>query len=236
MMIQWWDNFLQWATQYQSNIVFSVLVLLVYLVMSKKLLPKIEKDIAKSKLKSHSALKGLFAAKVIAATVSLCLLLLAWGIDFSGLLVLSTSIITVTGVALFASWSLISNITAYFILLTNVSYRRGNYLRIIDGDNFVEGFIADIGPFSTRLVTLERETIMYPNNLILTRPVMLNPKVKWDSIGKVVAKTNAMLEANSTEANSTAKEKTRPATHAASNASDHAAGQAAEQAQSNEER
>lgn len=121
-------------------------------------------------------------------------------------------------------------------MLTNVSYRRGNYLRIIDGDNFVEGFIADIGPFSTRLVTLERETIMYPNNLILTRPVMLNPKVKWDSIGKVVAKTNAMLEANSTEANSTAKEKTRPATHAASNASDHAAGQAAEQAQSNEER
>ena len=49
-MIQWWDNFLQWATQYQSNIVFSVLVLLVYLVMSKKLLPKIENDIAKSKL------------------------------------------------------------------------------------------------------------------------------------------------------------------------------------------
>lgn len=190
LMIELLNGVLRWATEYQSNIVFSSLVLLFYLVMSKKLLPKIESDIAKSKLKSHSALKGLFAARVLVATVSLCLLLLAWGIDFSGLLVLSTSIITVTGVALFASWSLISNITAYFILLTNVSYRRGNYLRIIDGDNFVEGFIADIGPFSTRLVTTERETIMYPNNLILTRPVMLNPKVKWNSIGKVVAKTD----------------------------------------------
>jgi small-conductance mechanosensitive channel len=190
LMMELLNGVLRWATQYQSNIVFSSLVLLVYLVMSRKLLPKIESDIAKSKLKSHSALKGLFAARVLVATVSLCLLLLAWGIDFSGLLVLSTSIITVTGVALFASWSLISNITAYFILLTNVSYRRGNYLRIIDGDNFVEGFIADIGPFSTRLVTTERETIMYPNNLILTRPVMLNPKVKWNSIGKVVAKTD----------------------------------------------
>ena len=190
LMMELLNGVLRWATEYQSNIVFSSLVLLVYLVMSRKLLPKIENDIAKSKLKSHSALKGLFAARVLVATVSLCLLLLAWGIDFSGLLVLSTSIITVTGVALFASWSLISNITAYFILLTNVSYRRGNYLRIIDGDNFVEGFIADIGPFSTRLVTTERETIMYPNNLILTRPVMLNPKVKWSSIGKVVAKTD----------------------------------------------
>ena len=189
-MNEWWHGFLAWLTQYQSNVVWSGLVLLIYLAMSRKLLPKLETNIVKSKLKSNSAIKGLFAARVIVATVSLALLLLAWGIDFSGLLVLSTSIITVTGVALFASWSLISNITAYFILLTNVAYRRGNYVRILDGDNFIEGVIADVGPFSTRLLTAERETLMYPNNLILTRPVLLNPKEKWGAMGKVVAKSS----------------------------------------------
>ena len=189
-MNEWWHGFLAWLTQYQSNVVWSGLVLLIYLAMSRKLLPKLETNIVKSKLKSNSAIKGLFAARVIVATVSLALLLLAWGIVFSGLLVLSTSIITVTGVALFASWSLISNITAYFILLTNVAYRRGNYVRILDGDNFIEGVIADVGPFSTRLLTAERETLMYPNNLILTRPVLLNPKEKWGAMGKVVAKSS----------------------------------------------
>ena len=189
-MNEWWHGFLAWLTQYQSNVVWSGLVLLIYLAMSRKLLPKLETNIVKSKLKSNSAIKGLFAARVIVATVSLALLLLAWGIDFSGLLVLSTSIITVTVVALFASWSLISNITAYFILLTNVAYRRGNYVRILDGDNFIEGVIADVGPFSTRLLTAERETLMYPNNLILTRPVLLNPKEKWGAMGKVVAKSS----------------------------------------------
>ena len=189
-MNEWWHGFLAWLTQYQSNVVWSGLVLLIYLAMSRKLLPKLETNIVKSKLKSNSAIKGLFAARVIVATVSLALLLLAWGIDFSGLLVLSTSILTVTGVALFASWSLISNITAYFILLTNVAYRRGNYVRILDGDNFIEGVIADVGPFSTRLLTAERETLMYPNNLILTRPVLLNPKEKWGAMGKVVAKSS----------------------------------------------
>ena len=174
-------------------------MLLFYLGMSRKLLPKLESNIEKSKLKSHSALKGLFAARVIVATVSLALLLLAWGIDFSGLLVLSTSIITVTGVALFASWSLISNITAYFILLTNVAYRRGNYVRVLDGDNYIEGIIADVGPFSTRLVTAERETLMYPNNLILTRPVLLNPKQKWGSMGKIVAKSSSETAVVKTE-------------------------------------
>ena len=189
-MNEWWHGFLAWLTQYQSNVVWSGLVLLIYLAMSRKLLPKLETNIVKSKLKSNSAIKGLFAARVIVATVSLALLLLAWGIDFSGLLVLSTSIITVTGVALFASWSLISNITAYFILHTDVAYRRGNYVRILDGDNFIEGVIADVGPFSTRLLTAERETLMYPNNLILTRPVLLNPKEKWGAMGKVVAKSS----------------------------------------------
>ncbi|CAA0337788.1 conserved membrane hypothetical protein [Alteromonas infernus] len=199
MMNEWWHGFLTWLTQYQSNAVWSGVVLLFYLGMSRKLLPKLESNIEKSKLKSHSALKGLFAARVIVATVSLALLLLAWGIDFSGLLVLSTSIITVTGVALFASWSLISNITAYFILLTNVAYRRGNYVRVLDGDNYIEGIIADVGPFSTRLVTAERETLMYPNNLILTRPVLLNPKQKWGSMGKIVAKSSSETAVVKTE-------------------------------------
>jgi len=198
-MNEWWHGFLTWLTQYQSNAVWSGVVLLFYLGMSRKLLPKLESNIEKSKLKSHSALKGLFAARVIVATVSLALLLLAWGIDFSGLLVLSTSIITVTGVALFASWSLISNITAYFILLTNVAYRRGNYVRVLDGDNYIEGIIADVGPFSPRLVTAERETLMYPNNLILTRPVLLNPKQKWGSMGKIVAKSSSETAVVKTE-------------------------------------
>ena len=198
-MNEWWHGFLAWLVQYQSNVVFSGLVLLIYLAMSRKLLPKLETNIVKSKLKSNSALKGLFAARVIVATVSFSLLLLAWGIDFSGLLVLSTSIITITGVALFANWSLISNITAYFILLTNVAYSRGNYVRILDGDNFIEGVIADVGPFSTRLITADRETLMYPNNLILTRPVLLNPKEKWGAMGKVLSKSNTETPVVKTE-------------------------------------
>lgn len=192
----WWQGSIDWLTVYQTNLVWSAVVLVFYLAVSRKIFPKLEANIEKTKLKSTSAIKGLFAARMLVAILSLSLLLLAWGIDFSGLLVLSTSIITVTGVALFASWSLISNITAYFILLTNVAYQRGNFVRILDGDNYIEGYIADVGPFSTRLLTSERETLMYPNNLILTRPVVINPKSSWGTMGKVAAKsTDATLDA-----------------------------------------
>ena len=66
--------------------------MLFYLAVSGKVLPKLENNIEKTKLKSTSAIKGLLAARVLVATLSLSLLLLAWGIDFSGLMVLSTPI------------------------------------------------------------------------------------------------------------------------------------------------
>ncbi len=203
----WWQGGVNWVIEYQSNLIWSLVVLVFYLSVSRKLLPKLETNIEKTKLKSTSATKGVFAARVLVATLSLSLLLLAWGIDFSGLLVLSTSILTVTGVALFASWSLLSNITAYFILLTNVAYRRGNFVRILDGDNYIEGYIADVGPFSTRLLTTERETLMYPNNLILTRPVLINPKQSWGTMGKVGLKST---EADTDSALPTAKGRKKP--------------------------
>ena len=116
--------------------------------------------------------------------LTFAVILIAWGIDFSGLLVISTSLITLTGVAFFASWSLLSNITAYFLLLFQTSFRRGNFIRVLDADNYVEGFISEINLFNTKLITEDREIIVYPNNLILTRPSVINPRAKWKTVGK----------------------------------------------------
>jgi len=194
--MMWLEQISAWFITYQTNVIWTVVMLLLYLLMTRFAIPRLEKNVEKSKLKSSSALKGLFTARILSATVTLALILIAWGVDISGLLVLSTSILTLLGVALFANWSLISNITAYFILLTNVTYRRGNYVRILDGDNFIEGFIADINLFSTRLVTQDRETVLYPNNLILTRPVLVNPKGRWGTLGKVTAASSQSVAAS----------------------------------------
>ncbi|MCW8109700.1 mechanosensitive ion channel family protein [Alteromonas ponticola] len=181
----WFNELTQWLSDYKMHFIWTAVMLVSYLAITRFVLPRVEKNIEKSRLKSSNAVHGLFVVRILTAVVTFSLILLAWGIDFSGLLVLSTSILTLTGVALFASWSLISNITAYFILLTNVAYRRGNYIRLLDGDNYIEGYIGDINLFNTRLVTPDRETVLYPNNLVLTRPVLINPKIKWQSMGKV---------------------------------------------------
>ena len=48
---------------------------------------------------------------------------------------------------------------------------------------------------------------MYPNNLILTRPVLINPKQAWGTMGKVGLKST---EADTDSALPTAKGRKKP--------------------------
>lgn len=192
----WLDSLVTWLLTYSINLVWSLVALIMYAFITRLALPVIERSVDKSKLKSESTDKAYHMVRLLSGTLTLAVLLLIWGIDFSGLLVLSTSLITLTGVALFASWSLLSNITAYFVMLFHNSFRRGNFVRVIDADNYIEGYIADVNVFNTKLITEEREVVVYPNNLMLTRPVVINPRNRWKVIGKLIDKST--LDGSST--------------------------------------
>ena len=157
-----------------------------HMIIVKWTLPKIRKGIKINKLTEDSALKAVNIMRIIIGTMTVATLLIVWGIDFSGLLLISTSFMTITGVALFANWSLLSNIAAYFILLFQPSYSRGNLIRILEGDNFVEGTTSEVNLFNIKLITEDLDIIIYPNNLLLTRLIMLNPKTKLQGFGKLV--------------------------------------------------
>ncbi|MFQ3206062.1 MAG: small-conductance mechanosensitive channel [Glaciecola sp.] len=148
------------------------------MIIVKWTLTRIRTGVKISKLTEDIALKPFNIMRIVIGTMTVATLLIVWGIDFSGLLLISTSLITITGVALFANWSLLTNITAYFILLFQPSYSRRNFIRILEGDNFVEGTVSEVNLFNIKLITGDLDIIMYPNNLLLTRLIMLNPKNK----------------------------------------------------------
>lgn len=174
-----------WTNSYLSNIIWSAAVLLVYFLISRLVLPRIEASVDKSNLKSEAALKAFHIANLLMGMVAIAALFIVWGIDFNGLLLVSTSLITLTGVALFANWSILSSVTSYFILLFHDSFRRGNFIRIIEGENYTEGFISEIQFFYTKILTEDRDIIIYPNNLLLTRQVQINPRNHWQVMGKL---------------------------------------------------
>ena len=84
-----------------------------------------------------------------------------------------TSILTVIGVAFFAQWSILSNITAGIIVFFSSPFRIGDTIKILDKDYPIEAKIVDIKSFYTLLKTAEGEQISLPNNLLLQKGIVI---------------------------------------------------------------
>jgi len=103
----------------------------------------------------------------------LSLLLLAfgfiWDVSFKGLF---ASFFAVAGIALFATWSMLSNITASILLFFNFPFKIGSQIKVIDGDNSVSGLVKDITFFAIQIQIENGDLVSYPNNLAIQKPIV----------------------------------------------------------------
>lgn len=107
-------------------------------------------------------------------------LTLIWGVNFRDLGILLSSIFAVLGVALFAQWSILSNITAGVIIFFSYPFKIGNTVRIMDGEiadsEDSDGnifVIEDIKAFHLHLRKKNGEILTYPNSMVLQKGVAL---------------------------------------------------------------
>ena len=177
------DANLNWITEVKTltehykpeiaQLIVSGIVLLLYAVLSRRIAPFIYRTIAATMLKEEMNRRAMVVFHILLFLLLVVVLSIIGGIDIKGLLVLASSMIAVVGVALFAAWSLLSNITAFFILLGQSTFAQGRTVKIVDGSNAIEGTIEEVNLFSTTLRTKEGECVVYPNNLIVSRPVFV---------------------------------------------------------------
>jgi small-conductance mechanosensitive channel len=103
--------------------------------------------------------------------VFLIIILSIWGVDQSELAVFIGSVLTVMGIALFAQWSILSNITSGIIIFFSHSVKLDDTIAIIDKDFEIEGRISDIGLFFIVLKTKDNEQIDVPNSVFLNKMI-----------------------------------------------------------------
>lgn len=106
-------------------------------------------------------------------TLAVLSLIAIWGVQGDRLVIAFTTILTVIGVAFFAQWSILSNVTAGIILFFSFPFKIGDKIRIMDKDFPVEAEIEDIKSFYTLLKTTEGEEICFPNNLLLQKGIVI---------------------------------------------------------------
>lgn len=99
-----------------------------------------------------------------------------WGVDEKQLMVYISSFLTILGIAFFAQWSILSNITAGIILFVNYPVKIGDSITVLEKDNNISGEIRDIGAFFITLKTKEGELITMPNAIILQKNIRFHPE------------------------------------------------------------
>ncbi len=149
----------------------SVIALVIFLKwLSKKLLDRIRKNFGLQKQRIKMVNK---AKNLIFNLIAIVSILIIWAVDQRDIFLFISSFLTVLGVALFAQWSLLSNITASIVLFVNHPAKIGDHLLVLDKDFPLKGRISDIGLFFITLKTEDDEKITIPNTLILNKMIKI---------------------------------------------------------------
>jgi len=121
--------------------------------------------------------------KLICRYVTVTLVIIAllieafiFGAEFRELAVVFSSVFAVLGIALFAIWSILSNVTSGIILFFSFPYKAGDKILIHDKDFPIKGVIEDIRAFQLHLRLDNGDLVTYPNNLMLQKAVTLVQK------------------------------------------------------------
>ena len=164
------ENFI---INHSSELVASLVALLVFIILrflSNKAVRKVGSISDLNEVRTRLVGKYLSFGYSVLAIVALILI---WGVNIKELGLILSSVFAVIGVALFAQWSILSNVTAGIILFFSFPFKIGDRIQILDKDLETSGtyVIEDIRAYHIHLRKENGQLVTYPNNLMLQKAV-----------------------------------------------------------------
>jgi small-conductance mechanosensitive channel len=153
--------------------IITIITLVTYFI-SRALTVKIVRRFAKSnEVLEHRANLVIKYINLLIGMLALFTIIIAWGVKKDQILLFISSVFAVVGVASFAQWSILSNITAGIVLFFSYPFKIGDKIRIHDKDFPIEAEIEDIKAFYILLKSNEGELITFPNNLLMQKGISI---------------------------------------------------------------
>ena len=163
-------------TNYHFQLIATAIVMLL-LPIARFIVSKLVKGYAHissiAKSRTRIIVKSLY---FMISCTAIILFVIIWGVDPINIFITLSSIFAVIGVALFAQWSVLSNVTAGIILFFTVPFKIGDTIKIHDKDFPFEGTIEDIKAFHIHFRDSNGEFSIYPNNVLLQKGISIIEK------------------------------------------------------------
>ncbi|HTF94667.1 MAG TPA: mechanosensitive ion channel domain-containing protein [Cellvibrio sp.] len=191
------DRLFATLEQITSHSVFSKFLIVAGCILlfyaGSKLLDKIIHDV--SVRRALGDLRVLYMTRlmnigmVFCCIVVVCLIL---GLGYSEISVFLSSIFAVVGIALFAQWSILSNVTASMIIFFSFPYKVNDRIKILDKEDDMRGVIVEITLFHVILRRDDGNLISYPNSLILQKAVLKLDHPETEKIAENATETDRL--------------------------------------------
>ena len=149
----------------------------------------------------------------IAFIIALCIVL---GLGYSEVSFVFSSVFAVIGVALFAQWSILSNITASVVIFFGFPYRVGDRIKVTDADFDLSGTVEEISLFNLQMRSATGNLVTIPNSMLLQRTVIKLERGNEEFPSKVFPPAPATSPARPRKSAPAKKRAPRPAKKTAS--------------------
>jgi small-conductance mechanosensitive channel len=102
--------------------------------------------------------------QLFSTIATIILLMGVWGFKQNEIALFASTILTALGIAFFAKWSLLSNITSSILIFFNHPVKLGDYIRVLHKDYHYEGEVTEMNYFFVHIKTDANEIITIPNS------------------------------------------------------------------------
>ncbi|GAA3756609.1 mechanosensitive ion channel family protein [Flavobacterium ginsengiterrae] len=164
-----------YVKEYSREIIATIVLIAILIVLRMVIAKLVRRFASTSQLFEHRTNLVIKYINILMNILVTTSLIVIWGVQTEDIFITISSIATVIGVAMFAQWSILSNVTSGMILFFSFPFRIGDTIKIHDKDFPIEAEIVDINTFHVSLRTKEGEKIIFPNNLLLQKGISIMP-------------------------------------------------------------
>jgi small-conductance mechanosensitive channel len=163
--------------EYKVQLIETLSVVIGYIIINYA-----NKTLVNNSIKKHIHLQRgrrkmmIKAMHMFTFLASIVIIAAVWGLEQREIAAFVGTILTVLGIAFFAQWSLLSNITAGFLLFIHHPIQIGDFIKIMDKEIPIEGEVTDLTFFYVYIKLSTGESITIPNSLLFQKVVSIMEK------------------------------------------------------------
>lgn len=159
--------------KYNTQLVFSAIIIIGLLIIRFIVKYSINKTLKKFNFSLQRRRMTIKILHFFLGTSAVFAFVAIWGIEKEKLVIFISSVLTIIGIAFFAQWSILANITAGFILFFNHPLKIGSRIKVLEKDFIIEGMVDDITFFFVHIKTKKGERITIPNSIVLQKNILV---------------------------------------------------------------